>query len=255
TGRGILDDAVALVRGDRFLSYDFNSTTLTNWGVGAISTLQPGSYGGMLPKLLYTGLPVAWTGTSAYALLPFYTPKAAREILEGNEVAHKYDFERPSSDRSLAAVHTQNGCKRVFEDRENFRVMYQAAVKNCPDGHEFMLGWDETHKHNERSNILHKVFFEDGFEANVTEFFRSNVSRLIKDSSLKYSNNRRSIDIVRDVTNVTPILWLAERFAIPLKTQETPNGLLSIPELFDIYLVLFMYQSFNILPAAEWKLR
>lgn len=30
TGRGILDDAVALVRGDRFLSYDFNSTTLTN---------------------------------------------------------------------------------------------------------------------------------------------------------------------------------------------------------------------------------
>jgi hypothetical protein len=30
SGRGILDDAVALVRGDRFLSYDFNSTTLTN---------------------------------------------------------------------------------------------------------------------------------------------------------------------------------------------------------------------------------
>ncbi|KAI7311033.1 linoleate diol synthase [Hortaea werneckii] len=255
TGRGILDDAVALVRGDRFLSYDLNSTTLTNWGVGAISTLQPGSYGGMLPKLLYTGLPVAWTGTSAYALLPFYTPKAAREILEGNEVAHKYDFERPSSDRSLAAVHTQDGCKRVFEDRENFRVMYQAAIKNCTGGHEFMLGWDETHKHNERSNILHKVFFEDGFEANVIGFFRSNVSRLIKESSLKYSNNRRSIDIVRDVTNVTPILWLAERFAIPLKTQETPNGLLSIPELFDIYLVLFMYQSFNIIPAAEWKLR
>ena len=31
TGRGILDDAVALVRGDRFLSYDFNANTLTNW--------------------------------------------------------------------------------------------------------------------------------------------------------------------------------------------------------------------------------
>jgi hypothetical protein len=31
SGRGILDDAVALVRGDRFLSYDFNSNTLTQW--------------------------------------------------------------------------------------------------------------------------------------------------------------------------------------------------------------------------------
>ena len=30
TGRGILDDAVAPIRGDRFLSSDFNSNTLTN---------------------------------------------------------------------------------------------------------------------------------------------------------------------------------------------------------------------------------
>jgi len=57
------------------------------------------------------------------------------------------------------------------------------------------------------------------------------------------------------VCNVTPILWLAERFAIPLKTHEQPHGLVTIPQLFDIYLVLFMYQSFNILPINEWKLR
>ena len=60
---------------------------------------------------------------------------------------------------------------------------------------------------------------------------------------------------MRDVTNVTPILWLAERFAIPLKTQQHPHGVLTRAELFDIYLVLFMYQSFNILPQNEWKLR
>lgn len=50
-------------------------------------------------------------------------------------------------------------------------------------------------------------------------------------------------------------MWLAERFAIPLKTEEQPRGLLSLPQLFDIYLVLFIYQSFNILPAHEWELR
>lgn len=44
TGRGILDDAVALVRGDRFLSYDLNSTTLTNWGLSKVGIVAPGAF-------------------------------------------------------------------------------------------------------------------------------------------------------------------------------------------------------------------
>ena len=255
TGRGILDDAVALVRGDRFLSYDFNSNTLTNWGVSKLAEIPGGSYGGMLPHMLFNGLPGAFPGTSPYALMPFYTPVASREILKQNKVLEKYDFERPSNDGSMVGIYTQAGCKTVFEDRENFRVTYQAAVRDCTDGHDFMLGWDEQKRHDERSAKLYKVFLEDGFEANVTKFFRTHVQRLIKQSSLKYSGSRRSIDIVRDVTNVTPILWLAERFAIPLKTLEQPHGLLSIPQVFEAFLVLFMYQSFNILPINEWKLR
>lgn len=257
TGRGILDDAVALVRGDRFLSYDFNSTTLTNWGFAKLQTSgPPGSYGGMFPYLLFNGLPGSWTGTSSYALLPFYTPKAAKEILKQNKAIQNYDLERPASDMAVIGIHTHEGCKRVFEDRETFRVMYQAAIRNCTANHDFMIGWDEEKKHNTRSDILHKVFFEDRFEAKVSKFFRENTAKLIREHTLKYSSSsRRSIDIVRDVTNVTPILWLAERFALPLKTKEKPRGLLSTYEAFTVYLVLFMYQSFNILPINEWKLR
>jgi hypothetical protein len=257
TGRGILDDAVALVRGDRFLSYDFNSTTLTNWGFAKLgSSGPPGSFGGMLPYLLFNGLPGAWTGTSSYALLPFYTPSAAKGILTGNKVIQDYDLERPPSDMGVVGIHTHEGCKKVFEDRENFRVMYQKAIRNCTDGHDFLIGWDDAKRHDPRSDILHGVLFEEGFEAKVSAFFSKNVSRLIKEHTLKYSSStRRSIDIVRDVTNVTPILWLAERFALPLKTVEKPHGLLSTYEAFTVYLVLFMYQSFNILPINEWKLR
>ncbi len=256
TGRGILDDAVALVRGDRFLSYDFNSSTLTNWGVAKLGALPPGAYGGMLPHLLFNGLPGAWTGTSTYVLLPFYTPTAAKGIVKDNNVLDLYDLERPASDMEIVGIHTHQGCKAVFEDRENFRVMYQKAIRDCTDGHDFMIGWDDAARHDPRSSLLHKVFFEEGFEANVTKFFRTNVAKLISEHSLKYSNStRRSIDIVRDVTNVTPILWLAQRFAIPLKTTETPHGLITVPELFMAYLVLFMYQSFNILPINEWTLR
>jgi cytochrome P450 len=191
-----------------------------------------------------------------YALLPFYTPTAAKGIVKQNKVIQYYDLERGPSDMDIVGIYTHNACKQIFEDRENFRVMYQKAVRDCTDGHDFMLGWDDAKRHDARSNILHKVFFEEGFEAKVSKFFTTNVAKLIKEHSLKYSNSsRRSIDIVRDVTNITPILWLAERFAIPLKTPQHPSGLLSIPEAFTIYLVLFMYQSFNIIPANEWKLR
>lgn len=256
TGRGILDDAVALVRGDRFLSYDFNSTTLSNWGAAKLGVLPAGAYGGMLPHLLFNGLPGEWTGTSSYALLPFYTPEAVKGILTQNKVVEKYDLQRPASNMGVVGIHTNEAVKSVFADRENFRVMYQKAIRVCTDGHDFMIGWDDQQRHDVRSNLLHKVFFEDNFEAKITAFFRTNVQKLIRERSLRYSSsNRRAIDIVRDVCNVTPILWLADRFAIPLKTDENPRGLITVPEAFMVYLVLFMYQSFNIIPGNEWKLR
>ena len=255
TGRGILDDAVALVRGDRFLSYDFNSNTLTNWGAAKLQESPAGSYGGMLPSLIFNGLPGAFTGTSPYALIPFYTPEAAKGILKGNKVLDKYDLARPRSDRDIISIQTEEGCKRAFGDRDNFRVMYQAAIRKCTNGHDFMIGWDDAKRHDHRSDILHKVFFEEEFERNVTEFFSTNVKKLIQKNSLSFSKGRRTIDVVRDVTNITPILWLAERFALPLKTQAYPHGLMTIYEAFTAYLVLFMYQSFNIIPANEWKLR
>jgi cytochrome P450 len=256
TARGLLDDAVALVRGDRFLSYDLNANTLTQWGASKLeASVAPGAYGGVLPTLLFNALPGAFTGNSSYALLPFYTPEAVKGILKDNKVLEKYDTTRPASDLDMVSVQTQEGCKHVFEDRETFIVMYQKAIHDCTAGHDFMLGWDDAPRHDARSKLLHKVFFEEGFERNVTDFFRSNVQKLIKDNSLSFSKGRRSIDIVKNVANIAPILWLADRFALPLKTKEQPRGLLTIHEAFTAYLVLFIYQSFNIIPKNEIKLK
>jgi cytochrome P450 len=256
SGRGILDDAVALVRGDRFLSYDMNSSTLTNWGHALVmDSVAGGGYGGVLPRLLFTGLPGAWTGTSAYALLPFYTPEATQGILKGNKVIEKYSLARPASDLDVVSIQTQEACKAAFQDRDTFRVMYQAAIRVCTDGHDFMLGWDDQKRHDDRSAILHKAFFDADFEKNLSEFFTTNVKKLIQKNSLSFSKGKRSIDIVRDVTNITPILWLAMKFALPLRTEEHPKGIITIYEAFIAYLCVFMYQSFNIQPWAEWKLR
>lgn len=255
TGRGILDDAVALVRGDRFLSYDFNSSTLTHWGAALLEKTSPGSYGGSFPRLLFTGLPAAFPGTSPYSLVPFYTPQAAKGILEGNKAIGLYNLTRPASDNFIVSVQTQAGCKQVFEDRDSFRVMYQAPLHACTDGRDFMLGLDDATRHDTRSTALHKIFFEENFEANITAFFSQHVARLIKENSLEFLKGRKQVDIVRDVVNITPILWLSERFAIPLKTAKTPRGLLTIHEASTAFNAMQLYQSFNVLPHKEWMLR
>ncbi|KAL5402105.1 hypothetical protein PMIN06_002137 [Paraphaeosphaeria minitans] len=255
TGRGILDDAVSLVRGDRFLSYDFNSNTLTNWGAAKLQEPAAGSYGGVLSRLIFNALPGGFSGTSPYALLPFYTPDAAREILKGNDVLHLYEMSRPPSDREILSIQTNEGCKKALEDHDTFRPMYQTAVHNVTGGNEFLIGWNDPKRHDPRSKSLRKLLFEDGFEQNVAAFFSTTVQKLIQNNSLATVKGRRALDVVRDVTNIAPVLWIAERFAIPLKTTEQPRGVLSIYETLTAFLTLFLYQSFNIRPAEEWRLR
>lgn len=63
----------------------------------------------------------------------------------------KYDMKRSASNMEVVGIHTNAACKAVFEDREAFRVMYQAAILQCTDGHEFMIGWDDARRHDPRS--------------------------------------------------------------------------------------------------------
>lgn len=137
--------------------------------------------------------------------------------------------QRNRSDGTVAAVHTHEACKAVFQDRANFQP-------------KFLM---------QKTDVLSKIFYEENFEANIAKFFRESTARLIKSSSLRYAGSKRSLDVVRDITNVTPIMWLAQRFAIPLKTTSSPKGLLTLPQLFDMFVVLFIYQNFNVIPVSQ----
>ncbi|KAF3920745.1 hypothetical protein ABW20_dc0100857 [Dactylellina cionopaga] len=255
TGRGILDDAVSLVRGDRFLSYDFTSNTLTNWGASSLSERAPGAYGGILPVLLMNGLHGELSGTSPYSLLPFYTPEAAQGILKGNKVLEKYTLPRPASGMAIVSVQSEAAVKLVLGDTENFKCAYPSAIPTSKNGHDFLNGWNDIKRHDSMTSPIHKSLVEDGFEKNISLFFSSKIKELVEKNTLSFKKGRKSIDIVRDVTNVVPIYWASDRFAVPLKTQEQPRGVLTTFETFGAYLGIYLYQNFNLLPANEWRLR
>ncbi|KAL9931992.1 hypothetical protein V8E36_009053 [Tilletia maclaganii] len=237
-GRGILDDAVSLIRSDRFLTYDLNISTLTSWGM---SQLQPqgGAYGGMLPVLLFRALPGAWYFNSTYCLLPFYTPPTIRKILRKNKKEKLFE-----------------ACKNIFLDRDTFRVLYGHNILEVTDGWGFMIQYDDHHRHDPLKEIIYEPFFSGNFEADVKNYFTSHTKAQIDKCAIAYSTGeRRQIDVVRDITNIVPIRWLAQKYGLPLRTEETPHGLFSTAELLMLLLALFIYASFPLVEEANWKLR
>ncbi|KAL8276909.1 hypothetical protein RQP46_010737 [Phenoliferia psychrophenolica] len=197
----------------------FNTSTLTSWGVSSIKK-TPGSPCGLFPGLIFNALPLAYKFNSTYALLPFYTPQAAKEIFTGRGTINN------------------------------------DSIKLITGGRGFMIGFDDKARHDPPSTRMMAAFHQPNFEAETASFFSRHADYQIKKSSLAYANSTtRQLDIVRDVANVVAIEWIANRFALPVKRPETPRGLLSIAELRMMFLGLFVFSSFNIIPKNGWLLR
>ncbi|CAD6936937.1 unnamed protein product [Tilletia controversa] len=240
-GRGILADAVSLIRSDRFLTHDLNVYTLTSWGMSQLKP-QPGAYGGMLSTVLFRALPGAWPFNSTYGLFPFYTPPAIREIMHANKKEELYNFERPASDMAVRGIKSFEACKNMFLNREDFQVLYGHNILEVTKNIGFMIIYDDAQRHDPLRNLIYEPFFSGDFEEGVKDYFVSHTHARIEKCAQPYGSGKSSqIDIVRDITNVVPIVWLAQKYGIPLKTPETPHGLVSPTELLMMLLPLFIY--------------
>lgn len=93
--RTILSDAVALVRGDRFYTIDYNAATLTNWGFNLIQPDKTINGGGVIYKLFQRALPGWYRGASVYAMYPFTQPKEMQRVLKTLKKEDQYDYSIP----------------------------------------------------------------------------------------------------------------------------------------------------------------
>ncbi|PWN92018.1 heme peroxidase [Acaromyces ingoldii] len=173
--RGILSDAVTLIRSDRFLSHDLNATTLTQQGMALLKPAQ-GSYGGFLPHILYNSLPNSWGQSNAYALLPFYTPKAARQILASNGVLDHYSIGRPD-----------NALKVHLVDHETASL--------CAD---------ETLAYLFKENVSLVAQLQGGVDESV----------LNRASGALSGSVRRSFDAIKDLLSVVVMRWSSSMFGL-----------------------------------------
>ncbi|KAK4699535.1 hypothetical protein P7C70_g6725, partial [Phenoliferia sp. Uapishka_3] len=277
-GRGILDDAVSLIvrlvlslqfstwltaihlffqRSDRFLTHDFNTSTLTSWGAASLK-VTPGSPNGYLAALLFDAFPFSYKFNSTYALLPFYTPPVAKKIFKDLKLDNQYEFTEQDKATPLLSLQSYKACEKAFNDRDKFATLYNDSIKQITGGRGFFIGFDAAAQHDPMEIYMRKAFYGLGneFESKVHRYVSKCVEYQVKRRSLPYHGSKtRQLDIVRDVTNIVAIKWIAQRFALPIKTARTPQGLFTIDQLRQMLLGLFIFSSMNVVPKAGWVLR
>ncbi|KAJ7621147.1 heme peroxidase [Roridomyces roridus] len=241
--RAILSDAVALTRGDRFLTVEFTPYNLTAWGYKDCQfDPKDGSYGGMLTKLLFRTLPEYYPARSAYAHFPFLDPVYMRDQMRENkpQLVDEYVWTRPpvmEQAETVVVVKTVEGVRQVLRDQEAFPSGYAERIKTVTG----------------RKDVQHNLEFL-GETERWAAHFGAETERLIAKRSLDHIGKEgtvKYVDIVRDVINVLPVLWISQHIAgLPLK-----NDLKDEQRQYERFSDVGRYLFLNSDPSNDWRLR
>ncbi|KAF8587829.1 linoleate diol synthase [Ramaria rubella] len=256
--RAILSDAVALTRGDRYFTTDFTPHNLTAWGFKdcARDPTNPG-FGTHLGRLLLRNLEGSYPFNSTFTWFPFATPDSMKHNLSKLNLAGEYDFSRPTVSPPVQAIVGYEEVAAVFRDSFGFRTPYVDSAGSLIQGRGYLLSLDEPSKHSQDLRVLCDALFDTPHSLNkYAAFYHSKTKELIDERSFLLVGNRsRNIDIVRDVLNVVPVLWVSTQIAgLPLKTKENPCGTILEQQLSQMLREIFSFIFLEVDAAKEMRM-
>jgi len=124
----------------------FPAFNLTSWGFRDAETDDDnGSFGGMLPKLLFRALPRHYNTKNVYAHFPFMVPGRMRQYMEKHPAMVKeYDWARPRAGPVIKTVQEFNAVKEVVSNTTTFSMPYETPMTSLTNGYGFYLGSSDS---------------------------------------------------------------------------------------------------------------
>ncbi|SNX87067.1 putative dioxygenase Ssp1 [Melanopsichium pennsylvanicum] len=235
--RGILSDAAALTRGDRFYTQDFSAANLTSSGFDYCNTPQPGSHG-MIGKLIMSTLPGQFPYNSIYALYPFHVPEKTIAMLKEKRIFEHYDTSCPKSARRWHTIESYSASKIILEDSRFFVALPP-------------MSYDE----NLMITALHSI---PRWQDEVSEFYSVNTDTLMKERSIPFSpsSRQRIVDLL-DVVNTVSAQFTSKLFGLPTPGSHGLHLGMTPTDLFATLakpLAYAMYGSFDFQGHQTWQL-
>ncbi|KAF2808683.1 heme peroxidase [Mytilinidion resinicola] len=251
--RAVLSDAVALVRGDRFYTLDYNPKTLTNWGFAQVDTDTGIDNGCVFYKLFLRAFPDHFEENSVYAHYPLTTPDAMEEALKGLNKAHLYDFDKPKFTPHPQMILGYKAATTIMGDKDTFKVTWGKNIEFLmgSPAKDFMLAGDGPKNAQSRKMMKDALYTKD-WNAEVKAYYETTTKKLLKGKSVKIADFTQ-VDIIRDVGNLAHLHFCSELFMLPLKTDEKP-GVFTEAELYLIMSAVFALVFFDVDVAASFPL-
>lgn len=229
--RAVLSDAVALVRGDRFYTIDYNARTMTNWGFRTADYDTTIDNGCSFFKLFLNAFPRHFSPNSVYVHYPLTVPSAMKIALEDLGKASQFDFSKPSPKPLPHPVREYKVATEVLKNQDLFRPTWGHAVEALTGASTKNVVLTGDAAHCKISQLaMSKGLYIDGWEEQVRSFYASKTRELLSEKSHKIAGFNQ-IDIIRDVGNLASVHFAAELFMLPLKTDERPRGLFTEADL------------------------
>jgi hypothetical protein len=264
--RGVLSDATALVRGDRFYTTAFTPAQYTNWGYAECQSDPTIDNGCVLYKLFLRALPHNYDPSSVYVHYPFTVPTEMKSILQDLGKDHKYKYERPAPIPQPEMIFTYDAATKIMEDQENFKVTWGKAMEFLmgPEAKDFMLAGDKPANAESRKLMENALYQGESSRAipkgnekwlkEVKSFYENITTKLLQQKSYKLGAINQ-VDLIRDVGNLAHVHFSAELFNLPLKTEEHPTGIFTEQQLYLIMSAIFICIFFDVDPAKSFPLR
>ncbi|KAL4879986.1 hypothetical protein BJY04DRAFT_228887 [Aspergillus karnatakaensis] len=253
--RAVLSDAVALVRGDRFYTKEFNARNMTNWGYTEAGHELEINQGCCFYRLALNAFPKWFKYNSIYIHYPMTIPRENNLIMRALGRAHEFTWDRPAYAQPATRIFNYHNVRRILEDPANFRVLWGEATAYVfgDRGWDFMLSGDGPLHANQR-DIMARALYREHWEEAVKQFYTETTQRLLVEKSCRIGNVNQ-VDISRDVGNLAHVHFASNIFSLPLKTKEHTHGVLTEHEMFEIMAVIFTAIFFDANPPKSFSLR
>ncbi|THC88806.1 hypothetical protein EYZ11_011744 [Aspergillus tanneri] len=253
--RAVLSDAVALVRGDRFYTIDYNSHNLTNWGYKESHYDLDINQGCVFYKLALRAFPNWFKQDSIYAHYPMTIPSENKVIMTDLGREQDYSWDRPAFIPPRINIFAYPNVRYILGDKDMFRVTWGEATGYVfgQRGYDFMLSGD-TSFHGSQRQTMSQSLYRDQWNKHVKEFYIATTRRLLAEKSCNLGNVNQ-VDITRDVGNLAHVHFAASVFSLPLKCQKHPHSIFTEHEMYQIMAAIFTAIFFDVDPSKSFMLR
>jgi hypothetical protein len=266
----IFSDAITLVRSDVFYTVNWNTNSLTSWGMKEVTEDNDICKSSVFHRLLQRAFPGWFSYNSVRFFHPFYTAEQNAIFAEQQGYADDFKMKRTGTDKNtgnavfdVAGSTPKKPTKPVYlveiekindimadtsgifihpalKDPANFPPEMQEMFPSKKSGRSRPRVSDPADRIQENTAAIQKYY---------SELMRS----IVKRESITMSNTTYQIDVVRDFAIPTTTRYVADflGFGHLLRSEENPKGLYSENEIYQHITNCHVFLSYN---ADETKL-